>query len=98
MHGPTCIFWANLTAFSLQHSMMYPLPELASKCGCHRMLDLAVGRLDLRRSAQAMLTNDVSTMCWEFRDRSPAKDWRFPFKLSKDGPEKSKHIVHKNLQ
>jgi hypothetical protein len=60
------IFWANLTAFSLQHSMMYPLPELASKCGCHRMLDLAVGRLDHRRSAQAMLTNDVSTMRWEF--------------------------------
>jgi hypothetical protein len=30
---------------------------------------------------------------WSFRDRSPGKDWRFPFKLSKDGPDISKRIV-----
>ena len=26
MHGPTCIFWANLTPFSLQFGMPHPLP------------------------------------------------------------------------
>ena len=30
---------------------------------------------------------------WSFRDRSPGKDWRFSFKLSKKGPENSKRIV-----
>jgi hypothetical protein len=29
----------------------------------------------------------------EFQDRSSRKDWRFPVKLSKDGPENSKRIV-----
>ena len=33
------------------------------------------------------------TMRLEFRDRSPGKDLRFSFKLSKDGPENSKRIV-----
>ena len=30
---------------------------------------------------------------WSFRGCSPGKDWRFPVKFSKDGPENSKHIV-----
>jgi hypothetical protein len=30
---------------------------------------------------------------WIFRDRSPGKDGRFPFRLSKDGSENSKRIV-----
>jgi hypothetical protein len=30
---------------------------------------------------------------WSFRDRSPGKDLRFPFKVSKDGPENSRRIV-----
>ena len=28
-----------------------------------------------------------------FGPLSPAKDWLFPFKISKDGPKNSKHIV-----
>lgn len=43
-----------------QHSMMYPLAEFAHQCACHRMLELAVGRLDLNLSAQRMLANDTS--------------------------------------
>jgi hypothetical protein len=42
-----------------QHSMSYPLAVFARKCACHRMLELAVGRLDLNRSAQLMLANDT---------------------------------------
>jgi hypothetical protein len=30
---------------------------------------------------------------WSFRDCSPVKDWHLPVKLSKNGPENSKHIV-----
>ena len=30
---------------------------------------------------------------WTYRDSSLEKDWRFPFKLSKSGPDKSKRIV-----
>eukprot|EP01043_Picozoa_sp_COSAG02_P103504 COSAG02_NODE_39517_length_416_cov_0.804416_2_plen_92_part_01 len=39
--------------------MSYPLAVFARKCACHRMLELAVGRLDLKRSAQRMLANDT---------------------------------------
>eukprot|EP01050_Picozoa_sp_SAG11_P012382 SAG11_NODE_1372_length_5095_cov_15.640312_1_plen_677_part_00 len=41
-----------------QHSMMYPLATFQQQCACHRMLELAVGRLDLNRSAASMLAND----------------------------------------
>jgi hypothetical protein len=30
---------------------------------------------------------------WTYRDRSLEKDWCFPFKLPKSGPDKSKRIV-----
>jgi hypothetical protein len=30
---------------------------------------------------------------WSFRDRSPGKDWRFPFTLPKDGAENPERIV-----
>jgi hypothetical protein len=30
---------------------------------------------------------------WSYRDHSLEKDWRFPVKLSKSGPDKSKRIV-----
>ena len=39
--------------------MMFPADLMASQCACHRMLELAVGRLELRRSAAAMLRNDT---------------------------------------
>jgi hypothetical protein len=36
----------------------------------------------------------ASVRCvWSFRVRYPVKDWRFPSKLSKSGPENSKRIV-----
>ena len=30
MHGPTCVFWANLTPFSLQHPGYFNMPDMLS--------------------------------------------------------------------
>jgi hypothetical protein len=30
---------------------------------------------------------------WKFLDRSPRKDWRFPFKLAKNGADNSKRFA-----
>jgi hypothetical protein len=45
MHGPTCIFWANLTPFSLQDKL---LGSHHFRCGCDRCADERPGCLDHR--------------------------------------------------
>ena len=52
---------------------------------CHLMTSLPMARF-------LALVDEVPCV-WTYRDRSLEKDWRFPFKLSNIGPDKSKRSV-----
>jgi hypothetical protein len=52
----------SITCDCNQHSMRYPVPEMRTKCACHRMLEVAVGRLNLSASALAMAANDTARL------------------------------------
>ena len=49
----------SITCDCNQNSMRYPVPAMRAKCACHRMLELAVGRLNLSLSASAIAGNDT---------------------------------------
>ena len=65
--------------------------------------DLAAKRKNtttVKRAAEALVAVEQAQeqvhhkrCVWSFRDRSPVKDWRFPFKLSKNGTGNFKCIV-----
>jgi hypothetical protein len=46
-----------------------------------------------QRDDLAQCAPGLTRGAWDFRGRPPGKDWRFPFKLSRDGAENSKRIV-----
>jgi hypothetical protein len=57
MHGPTCIFWANLTAFSLQMSAAEQRNWLAEEIGA-RMVQKWIRGRHSRRSVK-FLSHEV---------------------------------------
>jgi hypothetical protein len=84
MHlGPSCIVWADLTPFwrQLVRLLGHESPGVVTPA--------------LRAVGNIATGSEVGKLprVWTYRDRSLEKDQRFPVKLSKIGPDKSKRTV-----
>jgi hypothetical protein len=62
----------------------------SARRGRRKVLPRAVGELHAEREEERPAGLPY---VWTYRDHSLEKDWRFPFKLSRSGPEKSKRII-----